>query len=246
MVIMKSEPVCKAITFTSGDFRLQGYLHLPPLNRPPVVVGVHGLFSSGDSPRQLAMAAACLRHGIAYLRFDHRGCGSSQGNFWEETSLSNRHTDLINAVRKLEGLPEIGDRIGLFGSSFGGTVCISAASARRFDALVSYAAPIRSRSLIKHLDQHSFSETEAGFIRRNLLFDISPQASKIHHVLVVHGDADETVPVSHARDIFRLAGDPKKLWIQSGGDHSMNLPAHQQQFLEDALDWFEKGLRLSS
>ena len=38
-------------------------------------------------------------------------------------------------------------------------------------------------------------------------------------LLVVHGDADMVVPVSHGRKIFDLARDPKEYWEIPGGGH---------------------------
>lgn len=38
-------------------------------------------------------------------------------------------------------------------------------------------------------------------------------------LLVVHGDADAVVPVSHGRRIFELARDPKEYWEIPGGGH---------------------------
>ncbi|MBR9980379.1 MAG: damage-inducible protein CinA, partial [Desulfatitalea sp.] len=59
----------------SDGHRLTGTLHLPDVERPPVVIGCHGLLADRRSPKQIALASALGRLGIAYLRFDHRGCG---------------------------------------------------------------------------------------------------------------------------------------------------------------------------
>ncbi len=75
--------IIKDISFFSDGFKLKGYLHLPSTNRPPVVIGSHGLYSSSSSPKQIALADQCNRFGIAYFRFDHRGCGGSEGKFGE-------------------------------------------------------------------------------------------------------------------------------------------------------------------
>jgi fermentation-respiration switch protein FrsA (DUF1100 family) len=62
------------------------------------------------------------------------------------------------------------------------------------------------------------------------------------NVLILHGDADETVPRSHADDIYHLANDPKKLLIFPKGDHRMGNPADQQAFVNAATLWFESLL----
>ena len=91
--------IIKRITFLSGGFRLKGVLHLPSAENPPLVIGSHGLESSGDSPKQIALAEKCNKAGIAFFRFDHSGCGNSEGNFPEVTSLESRREDLISAYK---------------------------------------------------------------------------------------------------------------------------------------------------
>ena len=118
----------KNISFTSDDFQLKGTLHLPPdTPSPPVVIGSHGLFSTGNSPKQTALAEKCAKLGIAYFRFDHRGCGESDGVFRDVTSLENRRKDLLNAISFIRGMDETGNTLGLFGSSFGGATALSVA-----------------------------------------------------------------------------------------------------------------------
>jgi fermentation-respiration switch protein FrsA (DUF1100 family) len=58
----------------------------------------------------------------------------------------------------------------------------------------------------------------------------------------MHGDADETVPVSHAKEIYNLAASPKKLIIQHKGDHRMSHEQHQNDFIRDAAAWLKSGL----
>jgi fermentation-respiration switch protein FrsA (DUF1100 family) len=39
-------------------------------------------------------------------------------------------------------------------------------------------------------------------------------------VLIIHGTADDVVPVDHSRKLFELAHEPKSLVIVEGGTHS--------------------------
>ncbi len=86
------------IHFISDSLRLCGILHLPLQKNPPVVIGSHGLLSSGNSPKQIALAQICNARGIAYFRFDHRGCGKSEGDFASVTTFKGRCTDLACAI----------------------------------------------------------------------------------------------------------------------------------------------------
>jgi fermentation-respiration switch protein FrsA (DUF1100 family) len=38
-------------------------------------------------------------------------------------------------------------------------------------------------------------------------------------ILLMHGDADPTIPVSHTLDLFAAANEPKTLVIVPGGGH---------------------------
>ncbi|MFH2219817.1 MAG: alpha/beta fold hydrolase [Pseudomonadota bacterium] len=228
------------ISFLSGGFLLKGTLHLPAVKRPPVVIGSHGLCSTSNSPKQVALARECTAHGIAYFRFDHRGCGQSQGLFREVTSLEARHADLLNAIECIRSRTDTGGQLGLFGSSMGGAVCISVASTFAVDAMVTYAAPVHSDSIIEALNKKDGSNRlEALFNEKYLQSDISDKLSRLHHILIVHGNADEVVPPSNAHQIYSKAGSPKKLIMQKHGDHRMSNNKHQENFIKEAASWFK-------
>jgi alpha-beta hydrolase superfamily lysophospholipase len=225
----------KPIRFSSDGYRLAGVLHLPENENPPVVIGVHGLLSNRESAKQRALAQLCTTAGMAYFRFDHRGCGGSQGILSEVTTLDARVRDLQSAVSCIRACMHGGLRIGLFGSSMGGAVCLSAARSIGADALVTYAAPLRSR-FIRNTGNGGRDKTVSSILRKP--FDISGQISGLRHILIFHGDADEVVPYSDAVDIFDNAAEPKRLVRQSGGDHPMSHELHQTEFARDTVGWF--------
>jgi len=235
--------IIKKISFFSGGFKLKGYLHLPTAKRPPVVIGSHGLYSSSSSPKQIALAEKCNRFGIAYLRFDHRGCGSSEGNFEKVTSLEARARDLADAVAVIINRSDTADRFGLFGSSMGGTVCLSVAAELGANTLVTFAAPIRSRILEKGLPMSENSDTSEIFLdAQKRRFDITDKLPAVSNILIFHGEADDVVPVSHAEEIYSLVQQPKKLIKQKRGDHPMSNNAHQKIFIRETSLWFKRGL----
>ena len=222
--------------FSSDDFRLQGTLHLPEQPHPNLIVGSHGLYSSGDSPKQVALARACSKMGIAYFRFDHRGCGRSEGHFEAVTSLAGRRRDLIDAVTFLRAQFPLGSGLGLFGSSFGGATCLAAAPFLEPNRMVTLAAPVDSRSI---LAAHEADPPVAPpFMDAALQFDLRGNLKSITNLLVIHGANDMVIPASQAQLIFNGAGDPKKLLTLPGGDHRLSQKDHQQRFMDAALDWF--------
>jgi alpha-beta hydrolase superfamily lysophospholipase len=234
----------KDVRFFSDGFELKGYLHLPSSHRPPVVIGSHGLYSSSSSPKQIALADQCNRLGIAYFRFDHRGCGRSAGKFEQVTSLEARCRDLIDAVGVISCRTDIANRFGLFGSSMGGSVCLSVANELGANTLVTFAAPIRSRTLEKGLTISKTSDSLTNFLDiRKRRFDITNRLPEISNILIIHGEADEVVPVSHAEEIHNLVKPPKKLIKQKQGDHPMSNKAHQKVFIREASLWIKQTLK---
>jgi uncharacterized protein len=231
------------VHFSSDNLVLKGTLHLPQAKKPFVVIGSHGLYSSANSPKQVALAEACSRIGLAFFRFDHRGCGGSQGEFEKVTTLKARCRDLKCAVEMIRGRTDIGPRIGLFGSSMGGTVCLCIADELAANAMVTYAAPIRSRIPSEGIEKPKKANSRGIFFDlKRQPFDISDRLSAIRNILIIHGDADEIVPLSHAREIYHRVGQPKKLIVQGHGDHPMSNKDHQETFIRESVSWFGNSL----
>ncbi len=231
------------ILFSSNGFTLQGTLHLPAIDQPPLVVGSHGLYADSNSPKQIALAKACNALGIAYFRFDHRGCGKSEGEFNEVTSLQTRQNDLLKAVEIIAAKKNINNnKLALFGSSMGGAVCLSTAIKINVSGLITFAAPIRSRTILSdpHLQANRSYKISLPLKPDLLEFDISSCLTLIKNILIFHGDADEVVPFSDAQEIYQKAGGLKKMIIQKNGDHQMSLKYHQDEFVEKAGQWFKK------
>ncbi|MGD8881051.1 MAG: alpha/beta hydrolase [Desulfobacterales bacterium] len=240
MANSKKKSFIEEIVFSSDNFLLKGYLHQPPVDRPALVIGCHGLFSDKNSPKQVRLAQQCNRNNIAYFRFDHRGCGQNKAPLEQVASLEARCADLMAAAKILRDRNDIGVQLGLFGSSFGAVVCLATARHLKADAVVTWAAPIRSTDIGQN-KAHSVSreETEdANHPFRRYPFDISSQLSGIENIAIFHGSADETVPLSHAKEIYARVSQPKKLVVFSQSDHRMSKRAHQKDFIRAATAWF--------
>jgi alpha-beta hydrolase superfamily lysophospholipase len=231
------------LSFQADGFNLRGTLHLPEAPRPPLVIGCHGLLSDRRSPKQVALAEACNRLGLAFFRFDHRGCGESEGRLEHVTSLESRTSDLLQAMDHLGRRTDLAKRIALFGSSMGGAVCLQTACRRDIAALVVFAAPVRSRALkaaARAPDSTPETARMAAVLKEE--FDLALDLARVRNVLVFHGEADAVVPLSHAHEIFRCAAEPKRLVIQNKGDHLMSDPRQQEEFIREAALWLSKGL----
>jgi len=232
------------IHFSSDDYRLSGTLHLPESHSPPVVIGSHGLFSTGDSPKQIALARQCVKLGMAFFRFDHRGCGRSEGDFATATTFAGRCRDLVRAIETMLARPEVGTRIGLFGSSLGGAVCLANAALPEIKTIVTVAAPLCTESIRSpYVNDPANSHLIDALDKDGLFFDLRNRIQNIRHLLIFHGDQDLTVPFSNALELYSQSSEPKRLIHQKNGDHPMSDPQHQKEFENLAAGWFDKYIR---
>ena len=240
----------RAVSFTSQEYALEGVLHLPEsVEGAPLVVGVHGLFSSADSPKQIALAEACVRHGIGYFRFSHRGCGKSEGEFGRVTSLDARRADLADAVAAARREAPFGPQLGLFGSSLGGTVCLSMARTLHAAAVVALATPLRSDIIRQVVEPGDPGENDLpDWNPAALAFDVRASAAGVSNILILHGDSDKVVTPSEAFRIYQLAVMPKRLIMFRDGDHRLSREENQEKFRRETVNWFRGTLsaRLSA
>ncbi|MFP4477030.1 MAG: alpha/beta hydrolase family protein [Desulfatibacillaceae bacterium] len=241
---MKS--IQEEIRFDVDGLTLAGVLHKPVTDgTPPLVVGCHGLFSDGNSPKQVELGRRLNEVGIGFFRLHHRGRGASQGDFREVTSLSGRVRDLAGAANVLARREDLGPPAGFFGSSMGGAVVLSHAARHPVGAVVTLAAPV-VRAPVVDILRETGQDRELGpaFFSEDDAMVLEP-LSPLTRLLVFHGQDDEVVPVSHATRLYDMAVEPKELVVFPGGDHRISDPGHQKEFMDRTVQWFKRWLAAS-
>ncbi len=228
------------IEFYADNILIKGVLHLPAVETPPIVIGSHGLEGSKNSAKQTILSQLLPNNGIGYLRFDHRGCGDSHGDFLKDTSVKNRASDFISAVKYIQKTQNISGNIGIFGSSLGGSTCIEAFSALmqldvKVCATVITAAPVKSKTI------GTAPDLPIEFLE-NMQFDLTLKTEQMSTVLIFHGKADEIVPVENAHAIYNSVKEPRKLILFENGDHQTSLKKDQKIFEKLTLEWFKAAL----
>ncbi len=248
----------RSFELVSSGVTIRGRVLLPAGREAvPLVVLCHGIPSGtppieGD-PGYEALAGRFLEEGVAACIFNFRGTGESGGNFslpgWMEDL-----TTVLEAAFTGEGAFRGVDsaRTALLGFSGGGAVSIVCAARRPgLRALAAISSPAdfthlltregiggfiahaRSIGIIRDPDYpHSEEEYYLG-IHECRPVEVVSRVSPTP-ILIVHGEADETVPVEEAHLLFQAAREPKELFLVPGGGHKLRL---DRRAMDKAVGW---------
>ena len=233
------------VTFLSEDQKIAGVLHLPDRKSPPCVIASHGLLSSKDSEKYIALGDRLSQEGFAMLRFDFRGIGESEGRI-EEDTISRRMMDLGSAIEFVRSRRDLKNRIGLLGSSLGGYVSLlraPQAQEEKIRAVVIWATPFHLDDLKSNKGTEGHPLPEEAFFEDLPKHRLLPVLPKVSNCLVIHGEKDELVPVDQAWEIFHGLGAPKEIRILEGADHRLTDPAHRSRAMEFSTAWFKRYLQ---
>ena len=252
------------VTFPGGnDAALVGTLDLP-IGRPRTTALFAHCFTCSSTTKAASRISRALADcGIAVLRFDFTGLGSSDGDFAETTFTSNV-ADLLAAARWMgsdapgaPGAPSL-----LVGHSLGGAAVIAAADALEHVCGVAVVGAPSSPEHIGHLlrDAVPSPDSPGGrhlqvsiggrtlTIGQDLLDDIADQRQHERirtlgrALLVLHSPVDEIVGVDEARKIFEAARHPKSFVALDGADHLLTRPADSRFAASVIAAWAERYL----
>ncbi|WP_323791400.1 alpha/beta fold hydrolase [Nocardioides sp.] len=246
------------VTFPgSADTPLAGRLDQPDGEPAAFALFAHCFTCSKDVLAASRIARALTDHGIAVLRFDFTGLGSSDGDF-ANTNFTSNVADLKCAADYLRDEHEAPTL--LIGHSLGGAAVLAAAERiEEVRAVATIGAPADTEHRLHLLaeDREEIERTgEAEVrlaarpfrIRKQFLDDISdqPQAERIARLgralLVMHSPTDDTVGVDNARRIFDAARHPKSFVSLDGADHLLSR-ARDARFAASILAaWAERHL----
>ncbi len=230
------------VAFMSDGMRLSGILHLPENEHPPCVIASHGLLSSKESEKYIALGDRISTAGMAMLRFDFRGIGESEGTE-EDNTISKKMADLGSAVQFIRSHLGLGTRLGLVGSSLGGFLSLIRASKDEgIEATVIWATPLHLDDLETKEQKEDYPLPPKAFFEDLPKHRLLPILPGVSNCLVIHGEEDELVPAEEAHRIFRHLSLPKELHVIGGADHRLTGPDHRQRAIDLTVDWFKKFL----
>lgn len=248
----------KKISFkNSKEKELAGILHIPKEPTDSIIIIAHGFTSNKDRERLIKIAGTYAENGLAALRFDFGGSGES---YETEINIENQVDDLKSAIKFVKGKGY--NKIGLQGESLGGLISLLVYPAynEEIKTMVLWAPVTKGKDKLKEvLIQERLSEKDLekkGYIikkKDNREFKISKKyfeerqsinrtkiLSKIKcPVLILHGDEDETIPLSDSKEALQYLKDAQ-LEIIKGGDHKLDEKINIVFPL--SLNWFKENL----
>lgn len=194
----------------------------------------HCFTCSKDSRAARWISDALAACGIAVLRFDFTGLGSSEGEF-ANTDFSSNIDDLVAAadhLRTTRQAPAL-----LIGHSLGGAAVLAAAAripeSRAVATIGAPSDPSHVTNLfadqITAIREHGEGAVSIGgrefCIRRDFLDDVAEHrlleqvAGMRKALMILHSPIDQVVSIDNASAIFTAARHPKSFISLDGADH---------------------------
>ncbi len=208
----------------------------------------HGVTGNKDRPLLVGLAEGLAALGVPCLRVSFAGNGDSEGRF-EDVTVTSEAEDLVDLL----DLRSSGRKIVYIGHSMGGAVgtLVAAKEQSRIQFLVSLAGMVE----VADFFQREFGEEEPG---RGLMWDepdcplsqvamddaaavgstLAAAAEVTQPWLLIHGTADDVVPVEDSRAAVEAAATRTRL-VELPGEGHMFSEGVYGRIAREIVDWIE-------
>lgn len=235
-----------AARFDKPDGKIRGY-----------ALFAHCFTCTKDILAARRIANHLSRLGVAVLRFDFTGLGSSQGEF-ANTSFASNVEDLVKAAEYMRAQGEAPSI--LIGHSLGGAAVLAAATEiPDVKGVVTIGAPADAEHVLEMFDDR-IEEIERegvaevmlagrplkigkGFIEAARETRLTDRIAKIRaSLLVLHAPLDQTVGIENATKIFQAAKHPKSFVSLDDADHLLTRESDSEFAAEMISAWASRLL----
>lgn len=239
------EPV--KIEIPAKSEKLAGLLFVPKFpsrQKFPSVVIFHGRGS--NKGRYLTRAEGLGKAGFLTLVFDFRGCGESDGVLKDQTIAMGQEDALAAYDFLVKHKLCDTEKIGVWGSSFGGyQVALLTASRNVHSLLLSVPA------LYPDSAYYQVPETMASlkvFLKQTAKYDKTKAMSTLReytgNLLVVENEKDELIPKALTKAYFEAAVKAKRkdFAVIPDAPHALRDPRLLKISADISVEWFRKTL----
>jgi len=239
---------------TEDNLTLKGWFIPAPEFSSRTIICLHGHASN----RSIVMSHTYFlrEHGFNLLYFDFRGAGESQGKISSVGYLEGR--DLKAAMQFLrDNKEQEAEHIAIYGISMGAAVAINeAADNPAIECVISEAAFASYEKVVGKWAWNHFKipyyplvPLALFFVRMKLRANPEPLSPR-HRIggiaprpiFLVHGSHDNLVAARDARLLYRLAGEPRQLWIVPGASHGKCAEIGGKQYKDKLSEFFLQNL----
>ena len=253
-----------SLTWKSDKFNVQGWLTLPkdydPAKKYPLIVVVHG----GPASAMVSRWGGGFGHGVEafsvlgyfVLQPNPRGSFGQGEEFTQAIRKDFGYGDLRDILAGVDAVeaayPVDPNRVGLTGWSYGGFMAMFAVTqTQRFKAAVAGAGISNWQS---YYGENSIDQWMTPYFGASVYDDpaVYAKSSAINFIrnvtaptLVVVGERDGECPAPQSFEFWHaLRGRhvPTRLVVYPNEGHMFADPAHWQDVLERAADWFARYL----
>jgi len=246
------------ISFISSQGQISGVLELPETEPIATAIFAHCFTCGKDFLPEKRITQALAERGIATLRIDFSGIGSSDGDFAQSSFLTNLD-DLSSAAKWLSeqfSTPEI-----LIGHSLGGAAVLAAAKhIPSVKAVATIGAPA-DPAHVTHLFENHLEDIEAHgeatvrlagrpfTVGKRFLDDLKThqQAETLSQLkgistLIMHAPQDDIVPLKNAGHIYSALQHPKSFISLAGADHLLTQQKDAEYVADLIKIWSSRSL----
>ena len=215
----------------------------PDSDRCPMVILMHGIFSSKDYNPMPALAKGLAQSGIASIRFDFNGHGKSEGRM-QDMTVEKEIADAIAIWEYAKSLPYV-DGIGFLGHSQGGVIASMTAGhlaeagsgAPRAMVLLAPGSVIKEacqggkffnarfdpKDPPEYIRCWGIKKLGREYLLTTQRLDIYGTAAAYQGpVLILHGSKDSIVPMWCSERYKETYGDRAELVVIDGENHMIN------------------------
>ena len=248
------------LSFPGGSgHRLDARLEIPECTPVAYAICCHCFTCSKDTITSYRISKALAGHGIATLRFDFTGLGSSEGDF-AKTGFSNNVADVLAAIKYLAEhyqAPSL-----LIGHSLGGTAILEAAlqldatSSEKIKAVVTIASPSQPDHVLHHfghaltmLEQGiassievagEYYDIEPGFIEDLRSYDMQQRLKNMNKPALIFNIVDDPlVNEKNAEELHTWIEGNSEVITLHDSDHLLSKKQDSDFVAEKIAGWFK-------